>query len=70
MLNTTPTTPTRLDARRGRSERTGPVGRVVRLLLAVGFAYAFATVVDQDGPASVRDPDTLTSDVPLARIHR
>jgi hypothetical protein len=65
MLNTTQTTPTRLDARAGRMERTGPVGRVVRLLLAVGFAYGFATVVDQGGPASVRDPETLTSDVPF-----
>jgi hypothetical protein len=60
MLNTTPPTPRRLDARAGRSERTGPVGRIVRLLLAVGFTYAFATLVDQGGPASVRDPETLT----------
>jgi hypothetical protein len=40
--------------------RTGPVGRAVRLLLAVGFGYAFATLVDQGGPASIRDPETLT----------
>jgi hypothetical protein len=40
--------------------RTGPVGRAVRLLLAVGFAAALATLVDQGGPASVRDPETLT----------
>ena len=58
MLNTTQATP--IDARAGRRERTGPVGRVVRLLLAVGFAYAFATLVDQGGPASVRDPEALT----------
>jgi hypothetical protein len=40
--------------------RTGPVGRAVRLLLAVGFAYGLATLVDQGGPSSVRDPETLT----------
>ena len=40
--------------------RTGPVGRFVRLLLAIGFAYGFATLVDQGGPASVRDPGALT----------
>ena len=42
MLNTTQT---RVDARTP-AERTGPLGRGVRLLLAVGFAYGFATVVD------------------------
>ena len=40
--------------------RTGPIGRAVRLLLAAGFAYGLATLVDQGGPASVRDPETLT----------
>jgi hypothetical protein len=60
MLNTTQT---RVDARMGPAEGTGPVGSGVRLLLAVAFAYGFATVVDQGGPASVRDPETLTSDV-------
>ena len=44
--------------------RTGTVGRAVRLLLAGGFAASLATVVDQGGPASVRDPETLT-DVPF-----
>jgi hypothetical protein len=58
-------TQTRVDAKMVPAERTGPVGRGVRLLLAVGFTYAFATVVDQGGPASVRDPETLTSDVPF-----
>jgi hypothetical protein len=43
--------------------RTGPVGRAVRFLLAIGFAYGLATLVDQSGPASIRDPETLT-DVP------
>ena len=42
------------------AQRTGPVGRFVRLLLAIGFAYGFATLVDQGGPASVRDPGALT----------
>jgi hypothetical protein len=55
----------RLDSRFGPAERTGPVGRAVRLLLAVGFAYGFATLIDQGGPASVRDPDTLTTDAPF-----
>jgi hypothetical protein len=32
----------------------------MRVLLAVGFAYGLATLVDQGGPASVRDPETLT----------
>jgi hypothetical protein len=40
--------------------RTGPVGRAVRLLLAVGFTYGLATLVDQGGPSSIRDPETLT----------
>jgi hypothetical protein len=34
----------------------------MRLLLAVGFTYGLATLIDQGGPASVRDPDTLTTD--------
>jgi hypothetical protein len=58
VLNAHPTKTNTLGA-----PRTGPVGRTVRLLLAVGFAYMFATLVDQGGPASVRDPETLT-DVP------
>jgi hypothetical protein len=32
----------------------------VRLLLAGGFSYVLATLVDQGGPASIRDPETLT----------
>jgi hypothetical protein len=59
----TPATPNPLGARSRLTERTGPVGRGVRLLLAVGFTYAFATLVDQGGPASIRDPETL-NDVP------
>jgi hypothetical protein len=62
---TTQATPNRLDPRCAPTERTGPVGRAVRLLLAVGFGYAFATLIDQGGPASVREPDTLTTDAPF-----
>ena len=57
--------PNRLKASVGPAEATGPVGRFVRLLLAAGFAYGFATLVDQGGPASVRDPETLTGDAPF-----
>ena len=46
---------------------TGPVGRAVRLLLAAAFAYGFATLVDQGGPASIRDPETLT-EVPFVVV--
>jgi hypothetical protein len=60
MPNTTETTPNR-DARPSRVDRTGPIARAVRLLLAVGFGYAFATLVDQGGPASVRDAEALTT---------
>lgn len=47
--------------------RTGPVGRAIRVLLAAGFAYALATVVDQGGPASVRDPEAVTQRVGVGR---
>jgi hypothetical protein len=40
--------------------RTGPLGRAARLLLALVFAYGLATLVDQGGPASIRDPENLT----------
>jgi hypothetical protein len=55
------------EARFRRDERTGPVGRAVRLLLAAGFAYGFATLVDQGGPASIRDPETL-ADAPFVVV--
>jgi hypothetical protein len=32
----------------------------VRLLLALGFGYGFGTLVDQGGPAAVRDAEALT----------
>jgi hypothetical protein len=55
------------DERTGMLKTTGPVGRAVRLLLAAGFAYGFATLVDQGGPASIRDPETLT-EVPFVVV--
>ena len=51
----------------GAAPRTGPVGRAVRLLLAAVFAYGLATLVDQGGPASVRDPENLT-DAPFVVV--
>jgi hypothetical protein len=68
MPKTTQATPNRLDSRFAPTERMGPVGRAVRLLLAVGFPYGFATLIDQGGPASVRDPDTLTTDAPFVVV--
>jgi hypothetical protein len=49
-----------MNANLSGAPRTGPVGRTVRLLLALGFGAALSTIVDQGGPASVRDPETLT----------
>ena len=65
MPKRTHVTPNGLDARVGPAERTGPIGRAVRVLLEAGFVYGFATLVDQGGPAAVRDPDTLTGDAPF-----
>lgn len=45
-------------------QRTGPLGRLVRLLLAVGFAYSLGTLVDQGGPLSVRH-DSALADPPF-----
>jgi hypothetical protein len=50
----------RINANTLRAPRTGPLGRAVRLLLALGFGAALATIVDQGGPASVREPEALT----------
>jgi hypothetical protein len=46
-----------------RYPRTGPIGRLARLLLAVGLGYALATIVDQGGPASFRDSSNLTEPI-------
>ena len=49
------------------ARRTGPIGRTVRLLLAGGFTYGLATLVDQGGPASIRDREELT-DAPFVVV--
>ena len=53
-------TPVATETKRLAAARTGRLGRAVRLVLALGFAAALGTLVDQGGPASVRDPETLT----------
>ena len=68
MPKTTHATPNGLDAGVGPAEQTGPIGRVVRVLLEVGFVYGFGTLVDQGGPAAVRDPDTITGDAPFVLL--
>jgi hypothetical protein len=40
--------------------RTGPVGRLARLLIALVAALALYSIADQGGPASFRDPSNLT----------
>ncbi|MGH3011190.1 MAG: hypothetical protein ACRDMY_05000, partial [Gaiellaceae bacterium] len=41
--------------------RTGPVGRLARLLLALVLAWwPLYSIVDEGGPASFRDPSNLT----------
>jgi hypothetical protein len=49
-----------------RYPRTGPMGRLARLLLAVGLGYGLATIVDQGGPASFRDSSNLTEPITWA----
>ena len=39
--------------------RTGPVGRLARLLMAVAMVLALYSIADQGGPASFRDPSNL-----------
>jgi hypothetical protein len=43
--------------------RTGPVGRLARLLLALVVALALYSIADQGGPASFRDPSNLTEPI-------
>jgi hypothetical protein len=43
--------------------RTGPVGRLARLLIAVTLALGLYSIVDQGGPASYRDPSNLTEPI-------
>jgi hypothetical protein len=46
--------------------RTGPVGRLVRLLIAVSIALPFYSIADQGGPASFRDPSNLREPITWA----
>src|SRR5687768_8368944 len=46
--------------------RTGPVGRLARLLLAVLLVLSLSSVVDQGGPASFRDTSNLTDPITWA----
>jgi hypothetical protein len=43
--------------------RTGPVGRLARLLIAVALALGLYSIADQGGPASYRDPSNLTEPI-------
>jgi hypothetical protein len=43
--------------------RTGPVGRLARLLIALVAALALYSIADQGGPASFRDPSNLTEPI-------
>jgi hypothetical protein len=50
----------RINSRTSQGVRTGPMGRVARLLLA-GFAgYALYSIVDEGGPASFRSTSVLS----------
>jgi hypothetical protein len=43
--------------------RTGPVGRLARLLIAAALALGLFSIADQGGPASFRDPSNLTEPI-------
>jgi hypothetical protein len=45
--------------RRRSAPRTGPIGRLARLLLVVVAALSLYSIADQGGPASFRDPSNL-----------
>jgi uncharacterized membrane protein len=45
------------------SPRTGPIGRLARLLLVVVAALSLYSIADQGGPASFRDPSNLTEPI-------
>jgi hypothetical protein len=49
--------------RRATSARTGPMGRLARLLMAVFFALALYSIADQGGPASFRDSSNLSEPI-------
>jgi hypothetical protein len=43
--------------------RTGPVGRLARLLIALLAALSLYSIADQGGPESFRDPSNLTEPI-------
>ena len=43
--------------------RTGPIGRLARLLIAVLLALGLYSIADQGGPASFRDPSNLSEPI-------
>jgi hypothetical protein len=43
--------------------RTGPVGRLARLSIAVALSLGLFSIADQGGPASFRDPSNLTEPI-------
>jgi hypothetical protein len=43
--------------------RTGPIGRLARLLVAAVAALSLYSIADQGGPASFRDPSNLTEPI-------
>ena len=45
--------------------RTGPFGRLARLVIALVAALSLYTIADQGGPASFRDPSNLTEPITL-----
>jgi hypothetical protein len=46
-----------------RHPRTGPIGRLARLLFAVIAALSLYSIADQGGPASFRDPSNLSEPI-------
>src|SRR3712207_860967 len=42
------------------ADRTGPIGRLARLILAAGLGLSLASVVDQGGVVGFRSPSVLT----------
>ena len=42
------------------TDRTGPVGRLARLVLAAGLGLSLASVLDQGGRVGFRSPSVLT----------
>jgi hypothetical protein len=46
--------------------RTGPLGRLARLLVALGVTYPLYSIADQGGPTSFRDSSNLTEPITWA----